>query len=253
MEAIDNQKAAFDEHFADVSRYQFHVTADPLTRYVRDRRQSKAIAYLEGVYGRDALRDLSVLAVCGGIGGEAIYFKRIGFKKVTNCDLSPVSIINSKKLDPSLVTEEANAEALPYKDGAFDIVVVQDGLHHLPRPALGFTEMLRVAKKAVVVIEPKHGLVGGLIGTQFEKQGAFENYVFRWSPYSFQDVTKSYLLRKLTDIKFIALWDHTLAVYKVAAKFPVGMQVAVAKFIYGCFMPFSFCGNMMVGIVVKEK
>jgi hypothetical protein len=63
-------------------------------------------------------------------------------------------------------------------------------LHHLPRPVTGFTEMLRVAKKAVIVIEPYDSLIGNLLGTEWEEQGTAINYVYRWDKNSFTQAKK---------------------------------------------------------------
>lgn len=50
-----------------------------------------------------------------------------------------------------------NAEQIPYADDAFDFVLCKEAYHHFPRPAIAFYEMLRVAKEAVVLIEPYDG------------------------------------------------------------------------------------------------
>jgi ubiquinone/menaquinone biosynthesis C-methylase UbiE len=56
-----------------------------------------------------------------------------------------------------------NAERTNLPSQSFDIALVQDGLHHLSSPVQGFTEMLRVAKRAVVFLEPHDSLVGRMI------------------------------------------------------------------------------------------
>ena len=63
-----------------------------------------------------------------------------------------------RSFDERLKTRVLNAEEMSeVEDGSYDLVLVQDGLHHLPRPTLGFTEMLRVARIAAIVIEPHSG------------------------------------------------------------------------------------------------
>jgi ubiquinone/menaquinone biosynthesis C-methylase UbiE len=47
-----------------------------------------------------------------------------------------------------------NAEALTFEDNMFDYVFCKEAYHHFPRPYLALYEMMRVAKKAVVLIEP---------------------------------------------------------------------------------------------------
>jgi SAM-dependent methyltransferase len=48
----------------------------------------------------------------------------------------------------------ADVERLPFRDQAFDLVYVHDGLHHLERPDAGLAEMARVADRVVSVSEP---------------------------------------------------------------------------------------------------
>lgn len=48
-----------------------------------------------------------------------------------------------------------NAEHLSFGDNSFDYVLCKEAYHHFPRPYLAVYEMLRVAKEAVVLIEPQ--------------------------------------------------------------------------------------------------
>ena len=47
-----------------------------------------------------------------------------------------------------------NAEALSFQDNAFDYVFCKESYHHFPRPMIALYEMLRVAKTAMILIEP---------------------------------------------------------------------------------------------------
>ncbi len=47
-----------------------------------------------------------------------------------------------------------NAEHLSFADESFDFLLCKESLHHFPRPMLGFYEMLRCAREAVILIEP---------------------------------------------------------------------------------------------------
>lgn len=47
-----------------------------------------------------------------------------------------------------------NAENILLQDESFDVVFCKESYHHFPRPQLALYEMLRVAKEAVVIIEP---------------------------------------------------------------------------------------------------
>lgn len=47
-----------------------------------------------------------------------------------------------------------NAESLSFGNDAFDVIFCKEAYHHFPRPMIGLYEMIRVAKEAVVLIEP---------------------------------------------------------------------------------------------------
>lgn len=48
-----------------------------------------------------------------------------------------------------------NAERLTFENDSFDYVLCKESYHHFPRPYAAVYEMLRVAKSAVVIIEPQ--------------------------------------------------------------------------------------------------
>lgn len=48
-----------------------------------------------------------------------------------------------------------NAEKLSFQDNTFDYILCKETYHHFPRPFMAVYEMLRVCKKAVVIIEPQ--------------------------------------------------------------------------------------------------
>jgi ubiquinone/menaquinone biosynthesis C-methylase UbiE len=89
----------------------------------------------------------------GRYGKEAMYIiKHHG--KVVATDLSDalLKIAKQKGLIDSFKKE--NAEHLSFKDKSFDYCLCKESFHHFPRPTIALYEMLRVAKKAVILIEP---------------------------------------------------------------------------------------------------
>ncbi|MFJ4977694.1 class I SAM-dependent methyltransferase [Streptomyces coeruleorubidus] len=249
---VDMQRAATADICSNRDDWSFHVTSDPLTRFLRDRRLRVALRMLR-VRGLLDPAGQSVLIVCGGVGGEGVFLSRCGFTDVTVSDLSEEALGVCRTLDPKIRTMPLNAENMAeIPDSSYDLVLVQDGLHHLPRPVLGFTEMLRVARKAVIVIEPHDGLVGRLIGTEWERQGEFVNYVFRWNRSLLNQATRSYLLCPQAVVLLRRLWDHNLAVGKVAGRFPERWRLTAAKAVYQALRPVNRLGNMMVAVVVKS-
>ena len=90
-----------------------------------------------------------VLDVACGTGVVAVTAARRG-AKVSGLDLTPVLIERARKnasiagVDIDFV--EGDAEALPYPDASFDVVLSQFGHIFAPRPAGVVKEMLRVLK-----------------------------------------------------------------------------------------------------------
>jgi ubiquinone/menaquinone biosynthesis C-methylase UbiE len=199
-------------------------------------------------------KEWNVLVVCGGVGGEGTLLKNLGFHSVTVTDFSENALAYCRKRDPRLQTRLLNAEQMDLPDASYDLVLCQDGLHHLPRPVLGCTEMLRVARRAVIINEPYWGLLGRLIGTTWEKSGEEINFCFRWNQMLLEQVTRSYLLQAPCYVKAIRLWDHGLTVHKFASRLgPSIVQVACAKFCYFILNTFFRpLGNAMIGVVVKN-
>lgn len=61
-----------------------------------------------------------------------------------------------------------NAEHLSFADNSYDIVFCKEAFHHFPRPYQALYEMLRVSKKAVVMIEPaERHVINGVKGKPY--------------------------------------------------------------------------------------
>ena len=235
--------------------WDYHYTGDPLIRYLRDRRLHRALTELDK-RGRLDVATQSVLLVCAGVGGEGTFLANQGFVDVTVSDLSEKALELCRRFDGRLKTKVLNAEEMAeIEDGSYDVVLVQDGLHHLPRPISGFTEMLRVARNAVVVIEPHSGLVARAIGKTWEIDGDAVNYVFRWNRNILEQATRSYLLQEDAEVIACRFFDHNLVVNRLVSKLPLPrrLQLLAAKSVYRLLDLFATIGNMMVGIVLKPS
>lgn len=96
-------------------------------------------------------RDLRVLDVAAGTGFTARWLERaLPGCRVTATDLR--ADLLSLGVGPGVA---ADAVSLPFRDGAFDIVVSTLFLHHLDERQLvaAITEMLRVSRRGVVAID----------------------------------------------------------------------------------------------------
>lgn len=91
-----------------------------------------------------------VLDVACGTGVVAITAHRAG-AKVRGLDLTPALLVDARRnaavLDAAIDFVEGDAEALPYPDASFDVVLSQFGHMFAPRPAVALAEMLRVLKR----------------------------------------------------------------------------------------------------------
>jgi ubiquinone/menaquinone biosynthesis C-methylase UbiE len=92
----------------------------------------------------------------GRFGSDAFFLQERGIDVVAT-SISPytLEVAHSRGYIRKFAAE--NAEALRFADGSVDFVLCKESLHHFPRPALGFYEMLRVARKGIVLIEPMEG------------------------------------------------------------------------------------------------
>jgi len=90
-----------------------------------------------------------VLDVACGTGVVAVTAARRG-AQVKALDLSPVLLEEARKnaalAQVQIEFTEGDAEALPYKDGEFDVVLSQFGHMFAPRPEVAIRQMLRVLK-----------------------------------------------------------------------------------------------------------
>ena len=98
--------------------------------------------------GAQAGQDL--LDVACGTGVVAVTAAQKG-ARVRGMDLSPVLLEDARKnaavIGASIEFLEGDAEALPYADGTFDVVLSQFGHMFAPRPEVALREMLRVLKR----------------------------------------------------------------------------------------------------------
>jgi SAM-dependent methyltransferase len=99
----------------------------------------------------------SLLEVCCGSGMMAEKFALAG-AAVTGIDFSPAAIARARerarryRFDASFIV--GDAENLAFPDRSFDVVAVHDGLHHLEHPERAIREMARVARHAVLILDP---------------------------------------------------------------------------------------------------
>jgi ubiquinone/menaquinone biosynthesis C-methylase UbiE len=142
------------------------------------------------------LSGTSLLDVCCGSGMGSEFYAKAG-ARVTGLDISEQSVNRARErarrhgFTAEFLT--GDAENLPFPDQSFDVVAVHDGLHHLPNPHAAIAEMARVARSAVIVIEPARSwltqqAVRVGFALDFEEAG---NVVYRFEGSEVVDVLKN--------------------------------------------------------------
>ncbi len=124
--------------------------------------------------------------------GPGLLAKNVAYaaSKMIATDYSDGMIAEAKKgeIPENLTFEVADAANLPYEDNAFDVVLIANALHVMPKPEKALSEIDRVLKDKGVLIAPnfvnhKGGLLSriwsGILkiaGIKFEHQWTTEEY-----------------------------------------------------------------------------
>jgi ubiquinone/menaquinone biosynthesis C-methylase UbiE len=97
----------------------------------------------------------------GSYGSDAYYLQNRGLS-VLATSISDETISVAHNLGYIKKYKAVNAEDIAEENNSFDFVLCKEAYHHFPRPPVAFYEMLRVAKNAVVLIEPQESRVSFL-------------------------------------------------------------------------------------------
>ena len=161
----------FSEDTADFWRHERMM--EPLFHCLAHTKDDKWLTVGDGHYGLDAIRMM-----------------RRGYKSVLPTNISGTFLAEAKERGLIPAYSEENAEKLSFGDDAFDFVLCKEAFHHFPRPMIALYEMLRVARKGVVLIEPQDKYADPPV-IPGEDQPAYEavgNYVFATSRREFNKV-----------------------------------------------------------------
>lgn len=159
----------------------------------------------------------TVLSVCGGT-NDKLSLQAIG---VTEAIISNVDYHDGVADYAPFKWLELDAENLKLDDDSFDWCVVHAGLHHCGSPHRALCEMLRVAKKGVVVVESRDSLLMRVavrlgLTSQYEleasvlanglsggyRNGSLPNFIYRWTEREIEKTTRSFLPARQAKIKY---------------------------------------------------
>ena len=157
----------------------------------------------EGLLGRDE----SILAVCAGRSEQKL-FGNLGFADVTMSNSD--ERLGGEDFAPFGWSRQ-DAQALTFEDRQFEFAFVSDGLHHVSRPHQALTEMYRVSRKGIIVIESRDSLImrlavrmglswGYEIGEVARNDyryggvdnGPIPNHIYRWTEREFAKTVRTF-------------------------------------------------------------
>lgn len=95
------------------------------------------------------------LTIGDGSGHDSWIMLNEGFKDVLSTDIGAGTLKRSLAEGHIQKYAQANAEDLKFADEQYDNVLCKEAFHHMRRPYMGIYEMLRVARRTVVMIEPQ--------------------------------------------------------------------------------------------------
>jgi len=168
--------------------------------------------------------EMRILVVCGAVADREI-LDALGFKHVviSNLDVRYDGI----QFTPFEWSHQ-DAEDLQFQDGEFDFCIAHNGLHHCSSPHRALLEMYRVAKKGLLVFEPRDSLLSRVgvsvgFGQEFELSSVvahdfkfggvrntfMPNYVYRWTEREIEKTITSF-----------APWGKHHFVYRYALRVP---------------------------------
>lgn len=200
------------------------------------------------------IKGLSLLDICCGSGMVSEYYAKEG-AEVTGVDISPEAIeranIRKERYRFEAEFRVTDANNLPFADNSFDIVSVHDGLHHLKSPKRAVKEMVRVAKSAVIIIEPAKALITRIsvclgISTDYEEI----DFVYRFKKDEFLSWIREAGVKKVAIKRYIMYYPHKPS--RLFGFFDNEVLFYIAKNIFGIVnMLFGKFGNKIQAIGLK--
>ena len=163
----------------------------------------------------------SVLAVCGG-GYDRRVLLSCGVKSAVISNVSHHAGVDEYA---PYTWEYQDAENLTVADKSYDWVIVHAGLRHCASPHRALCEMLRVAKKGVMVVEARDSMVVRIaqrfgLTPDFElepalltggKSGGYRdtpipNYIYRWKEREVEKTVLSFEPDRVPEIEYVYGW-----------------------------------------------
>jgi|ERR1035437_4638320 ubiquinone/menaquinone biosynthesis C-methylase UbiE len=182
----------------------------------------------------------------GSYGSDAYFLQNKGLD-VLATSISDETLSEAHKLGFIKKYKAINSERITECDRSFDFVFCKEAYHHFPRPPIALYEMIRVARNAVILIEPQENREKLLdffkktikttlrkkINPHYENTG---NYIFR---VNIKEITKMVVALDFEYIAYKKFNDFFIS--KFSSKSTKGINWAKLVTALGIFVQNIFC------------
>jgi len=201
-----------------------------------------------------SIKGLFVLDICCGSGMISEYYAQEG-ARVVGVDLSLNAVerarIRSQRYGFCAEFKEADVASLAFSNNSFDIVSVHDGLHHLGMPKKAIGEMSRVAKKAVIIIEPAKALITELsILLGFSLKYEDTDFVYRFRSSEIVAWLKEAGIKKIFIKRYLMYYPHKPGrLFRILDFLPLFIFIKIIFYLINIF--FGRLGNKIQIVGLK--
>lgn len=126
----------------------------------------------------------SILDIGAGT-GRTIAFLKQQHPQLRVVGIEPVEALRQKGYEKGIPKDaliDGDGNKLAFKDNAFDLVCEFAVLHHVPKPAIMVSEMLRVSKKAIFISDSNNFGQGSFVSRSFKQT---LNYLGLWQTFNY--------------------------------------------------------------------
>ena len=161
-----------------------HTTQNPVSQFFLNNFKQLVLEQTK------QLNPESILDVGAGEGFMLEMFRKNNVaKKIEGIEYMDEAIKLGNKINPKVKIKKGDIYKLPYKAGTFDLIICTEVLEHLENPKKALTELIRVAKKYIILSVPNEPLftIQRIIrGKNVMKLGAHPEHIQHWSSGSFE-------------------------------------------------------------------
>jgi SAM-dependent methyltransferase len=165
----------------------------------------------------------STVLVIGGTQDDAAVLRRCGFSRIT------LSNLEEGADEDSVSGMALDAENIRLPDNSYDMVLVHAVLHHCRSPHRALCEILRVAKRRVVMMEPNDSAfmrllcwlrfsfpfeIAAVVDNDYARGGVrnsqIPNFIYRWSRHEVYKTASSFLAEYTFSLFAFPYWDFNV-------------------------------------------